>query len=318
MKIIRCIAIISIIMMIFQPAVFAQGITDMAYVRGNLVAPQVVAPSGWYAVNFVALQDDQSNWSSSFFYPSHNGRYSFCGHMRWDTIASCNANWTFSLAVELSDGRIYFLGQATGLSGNIYPSGGSCVDLWMISGMWARFLALQDTGSNRTLRNGPEETWFSIVEVPMVALSQTATPQFTATPNATIPAMATIIAGLLTPEATPTMEPITETINISLAITNTTGISISRIPISNTLHTTGFIYLPNWVGNFDPIAVMASLMIFIIVGAVMRKPTLFVISWFGLSILGVFSQSGIYWVFITIVMVAAVVIYLFFRHTQES
>jgi len=317
MKIIRCIAIISIIMMIFQPAVFAQGITGMAYVRGSLAGDQTIASTAYVTLNFVALQEENGTFSSGTFYPAHNGRYTFCASTHWASTSGIATNWRWRLYVA-ANGTYYEISSVSGLSGATYPGNSGCISLWLLAGSPATFQVFQNTGSNRVVSADPGDTYFTVVETSMFALSQTATPQPTMTPNATIPAMATIIAGLLTPEVTATMEPITETINISLAITNTTGISISRIPVSNTLHTTGFIYLPNWVGNFDPIAVIASLMIFIIVGAVMRKPTLFVISWFGLSILGVFSQSGIYWVFITIVMVAAVVIYLFFRHTQES
>jgi len=316
MKIIRCIAIVSIIMMVAKSA-SAQDIVGMAYIRGSLAAPQTIASASFTVLNFVDLQQESGLWSAHTFYPEHNGRYTFCAGEVWDAAVTSTA-WQWALYLYISDGRLYELSRkmGNGAAQNIQNAG--CISMWMFSSLSAQFWTYQNTGSNRNILSAPGSTFFTIVETPLTIISQTATPQFTATPNATIPAMATIIAGLISPTVTSTMEPITETINISLAITNTTGISISRIPVSNTLHTTGFIYLPNWVGNFDPIAVMASLMIFIIVGAVMRKPTLFVISWFGLSILGVFSQSGVYWVFITIVMVAAVVIYLFFRHTQES
>ena len=306
-------------MMIFQSSAFAQGTTGMAYVRGSLAAPQTVASDNEDPVQFVALQEENGTFSATYFIPAHNGRYTFCASTLWDAATAVAYTWTWLVKLSISDGRAYQLSRVSGRTGGAtaqFVQNTGCISVWMLSTMTAQFRIYQNTGSNRTIRNDPNETFFTIIETPMIALAQTATPQPTMTPNATIPAMATIIAGLLNPTVTPTMEPITETINISLAITNTTGISISRIPVSNTLHTTGYIYLPGWVLNFDPIAVMASLAVFILVGAVMRKPTLFVIAWFGLSILGVFSQSGIYWIFITVVMVTAVVIFLFIRHSQ--
>ena len=321
MKIIRCIAVILIIEMIAQSSVFAQGTTGMAYVRGSLVVDQTIASATYTKLNFVALQVENGDWTNGIFTPAHNGRYLFCATTLWNSTSGISTAWQWLLFATL-DSTWYEVSRLGGLSGATFPKNTGCISLWMLTSSTVSFNVYQNTGSNRSIASAPANTFFTVTEIPMLNIAQTvtpvltATPQPTMTPNATIPALATAVAALQTPEATATMEPITETIDISLAITNTTGISISRIPVSNTLHTTGYIYLPGWVLNFDPIAVMASLAVFILVGAVMRKPTLFVISWFGLSILGVFSQSGIYWIFITVVMVTAVVIFLFIRHSQ--
>jgi hypothetical protein len=112
------------------------------------------------------------------------------------------------------------------------------------------------------------------------------------------------------------MEPITETIQIAIEFSNTTAISLSTHTISDTYVTEGTVYIPYLWSSFDPIRILSSLMIFLAIGVMMKKPTAFLIAWASLTIFGVFSQPGIYWYWTGILLCTLFMLYHLFNSAK--
>lgn len=114
------------------------------------------------------------------------------------------------------------------------------------------------------------------------------------------------------------MTPITETIQISIQMSNTAFISVtSTFVTSDTLVTNGVIYLPSPAAIYDPMSILSSLVLFLFIGAGIGKPTLLILCWVGLSIFGVFSGQSAYWSFSLLAILSSLVLYKFVKGTQE-
>lgn len=103
-----------------------------------------------------------------------------------------------------------------------------------------------------------------------------------------------------------------ETITITIEFSQTAAIHASTV-CSQTCATTGIIFLPFPWSAFNPIAVLASLLIFLSIGVAMKKPTSFILAWVGLTLTGIFSQDGIYWYFTAILLITLFMLYHLFR-----
>lgn len=114
------------------------------------------------------------------------------------------------------------------------------------------------------------------------------------------------------------MDPITETISVTLEFSNTAFISITTTTVTtNTFQTQGTIYIPYLYNMFDPIAILASFLVFGLVGVMLKKPTTFIIAWIGFLFSGIFNQGGIYWIWVTIMMITFMVLYHLFREVTN-
>jgi hypothetical protein len=118
------------------------------------------------------------------------------------------------------------------------------------------------------------------------------------------------------------MNPITETYQILILFSNTAKISATTTTVAtNTYATIGEIYLPYPHAIFDPIAVLASMLLFLLVGMGIKKPTSFAILWIGLLFSGVLSQGqyqGVYWAFALFAILTTFIIYQFFKNIQDE
>jgi len=111
---------------------------------------------------------------------------------------------------------------------------------------------------------------------------------------------------------------ITETTVVSIEWSNTAAVSLTTTTIeTNTYRTEGYIYIPYPYSVFDPISVLASFLIFLAVGTAMHKPTSFIIAWFALVVLGIFSHGSAYIAYTIILLMSAFFVYRFLKKTKE-
>jgi hypothetical protein len=68
---------------------------------------------------------------------------------------------------------------------------------------------------------------------------------------------------------------------------------------------------------FNPLAVLAWLMVFIMVGIAIGKPTSFIIAWSGLAITGVFNAVPIYAQWSLFLLIVAFMLYHFFYRMRR-
>lgn len=114
------------------------------------------------------------------------------------------------------------------------------------------------------------------------------------------------------------MDPITETINISIEFGQTAEISLTTTTVaSNTYETTGTIYLPAFYSAYNHLVVIASFTLFLFIGSAMKKPTSFILAWIGLTMAGAFSHGNVYWSFLVLAMLAAFTLYLMIRNQED-
>ena len=114
------------------------------------------------------------------------------------------------------------------------------------------------------------------------------------------------------------MTPITESLKITIELSNSNVVSLATKTISDTYVTTGTIFLnPLSLLVMDPILFVASFLIFIIVGAAAQKPSMYMIVWLGCLVAGIFQWGnwGLMIGAVTAVSVSGLIIYKFLGST---
>lgn len=114
-----------------------------------------------------------------------------------------------------------------------------------------------------------------------------------------------------TPENTPVSSygDLTDVYDINIVLTNTNQISINTYYDGTIYYNIGTIFFNPFV-MFDPMRVLSSLMIFVMIGVAFKKTLHSVLVWLGLSITGLFNLGSIYWQWTLVLLLAS---YMFYR-----
>lgn len=112
------------------------------------------------------------------------------------------------------------------------------------------------------------------------------------------------------------MDNITDLYDISIVLSNTNLISITTTYTDSIYSNVGTIYV-NPFFLFDPIALLAWLMIFVAVGAMIQKPTTFIIAWIGCAVTGMFNIAPVYAQWILFLLITGLVMYKAFLYFME-
>lgn len=107
------------------------------------------------------------------------------------------------------------------------------------------------------------------------------------------------------------MDNITDVYNIAIVISSTNLISYTTVFTNNIYYNNGTIFVSpiGLMPNFDPIRVLASLMIFLLIGVFYKKTLNMSLIWLGLTMTGVLNLASVYIQFSILLCVSIFLIY---------
>jgi microcystin-dependent protein len=105
--------------------------------------------------------------------------------------------------------------------------------------------------------------------------------------------------------------------DILAVISNTNHLTITTILSGTSYYSNGILYY-NPFSAFDPIRTITGLMVLLLIGVGLGKPTSFIIVWIGLALFGFFSYDiPVYWNWIIIMLSSSFIIYLFLHKMKK-
>jgi microcystin-dependent protein len=105
--------------------------------------------------------------------------------------------------------------------------------------------------------------------------------------------------------------------DILAVISNTNHLTVTTILSGTSYYSNGILYF-NPFTAFDPIRTITGLMVLLLIGVGLGKPTSFIIVWIGLALFGFFSYDiPVYWNWIIIMLSSSFIIYLFLHKMKK-